>query len=258
MNRFHLPKALPFAEVSPRSLHVEQSVYQTQRRRGFHCAVFAPLHYEQNYAYPLLVWLHGPGEDERQLLSIMPLISTRNYVAVGARGEPAGEPVGRGFTWTQSEAGVAWAEQGVFECLAMAQERFHIARNRVFLGGYQCGGTMAFRIGMTYPARFAGLVSLGGAFPADHTPLACLEQSRRLPLFIAHGGDSTRYPVEKTCEELRLFHAAGMHVVLRHYPCGDTLHPRMLHDMNTWLMEQVTGVQASNSDTAVWQPVDEN
>ena len=28
------------------------------------CAVFAPLHYEANYAYPLLVWLHGPADDE--------------------------------------------------------------------------------------------------------------------------------------------------------------------------------------------------
>ena len=29
-----------------------------------HC-LFTPQHYERNYAYPLLVWLHGPGDDER-------------------------------------------------------------------------------------------------------------------------------------------------------------------------------------------------
>src|SRR4051794_19841644 len=53
------------------------------------CAVFAPLHYESNYAYPLLVWLHGPGDDESQLKRIMPLISMRNYVGVGPRGTVA-------------------------------------------------------------------------------------------------------------------------------------------------------------------------
>ena len=49
-------------------------------------ALFVPMHYEPNYAYPLLVWLHGPGDDERQLQRVMPLISLRNYMAVGPRG----------------------------------------------------------------------------------------------------------------------------------------------------------------------------
>ncbi len=26
-----------------------------------HC-IFTPLHYERNYAYPLIVWLHGPDD----------------------------------------------------------------------------------------------------------------------------------------------------------------------------------------------------
>ena len=30
-------------------------------------ALFAPLHYEAGYAYPLIVWLHGQGSSERQL-----------------------------------------------------------------------------------------------------------------------------------------------------------------------------------------------
>ena len=29
--------------------------------------MLAPLHYEPNYAYPLLAWLHGSGGDEREL-----------------------------------------------------------------------------------------------------------------------------------------------------------------------------------------------
>ena len=47
-----------------------------------HC-LFTPLHYERNYAYPLIVWLHGPGDDERQVTRVMPLVSMRNYVGVG-------------------------------------------------------------------------------------------------------------------------------------------------------------------------------
>ena len=76
-----------------------------------------------------------------------------------------------------------------------------------------------------------------------------MSQARQLPLFIAQGRHSQRYPVETTCQELRLFHAAGMHVTLRQYPCGDELNPQMLHDMNVWIMEQVTGVTTTETES---------
>src|ERR1700676_406196 len=62
-------------------------------------ALFGPLHYEANYAYPLLVWLHGPGDSEGQLKRIMPQISLRNYVAVAPRGT-ADWPAGA-YHWRQ-------------------------------------------------------------------------------------------------------------------------------------------------------------
>ena len=49
-------------------------------------ALFAPMHYEPGYAYPLIVWLHGTGGDQRQLQRVMPLVSMRNYVAITPRG----------------------------------------------------------------------------------------------------------------------------------------------------------------------------
>lgn len=240
MNRFQL-KAAHSAPVAHQPLHVEQSILHSSHRRGLHYTLFAPLHYEPNYAYPLVIWLHGPGDDERQLLRVMPLVSMRNYVSVGPRGPRQMKNSGAGYRWTPADCDVVSAENAVFECLDVVNERFHVAPDRVFLAGYQCGGTMAFRIGLKYPHRFAGALSLGGPFPTGSTPLASLEEARKLPLFIAHGRSSQLYPVEKTCDELRLFHSAGMHVTLRQYPCGDELNTQMLHDMNVWMMELVTG-----------------
>lgn len=247
MNRFHLK--VPHVVAAPhKPLHIEQSLLSTSQRRGLQYSIFAPLHYEPNYAYPLIVWLHGPGDDERQLLRVMPLISMRNYLSIGPRGPHAmgnGKP---GYQWTASDSDLFAAEQSVFDCLEIMQQKYHVARHRVFLGGYQCGGTTAFRIGLKYPQRFAGILSVGGSFPTTNAPLAYLDDARQLPLFIAQGRDSHLYPVEKTCEELRLFHSAGMHVTLRQYPCGDELNTQMLHDMNVWVMEQVTGQSASEAE----------
>ena len=60
-----------------------------------------------------------------------------------------------------------------------------------------------------------------------------------------HCRDSQTYRVERVCDELALFHAAGMSVTLRQYPCGDELTTQMLRDLDVWLMEQVTGVSTT-------------
>jgi phospholipase/carboxylesterase len=197
---------------------------------------FAPLHYEKNYAYPLLVWLHGAGDDERQLLRVMPLVSMRNYVAVAPRATAERR-------WRQTETDIAAAEQRVFAALEDARRRFHVEPRRVFIAGYADGGTMALRLALLNPQAFAGALTIGGPFPEGHVPLARLDSVRQLPLFIAQGRDSARYPSEQSCRELRLFHAAGMNATLRVYPCGDELTEKMLHDMDVWIMERVTGAE---------------
>jgi phospholipase/carboxylesterase len=70
-------------------------------------------------------------------------------------------------------------------------------------------------------------------------PLCRLDDVRRLRLFIACGRDSLCYPPERCCDDLRLFHSAGMEVSLRQYPCGQELMPLMLADMDRWIMEQI-------------------
>src|SRR5260370_34895202 len=69
----------------------------------FPFALFAPLNYERNYAYPLIVWLHGPDDNENQLRRIMPLVSLRNYAAIAPRGTAGGETEAAAFGWLQSE-----------------------------------------------------------------------------------------------------------------------------------------------------------
>lgn len=190
----------------------------------------------------MLVWLHGPGDDERQLRRIMPHVSLRNYVAAGPRGCDAPEEGGTGFRWQQSPDAIGSAERRVFDCIDQACAKYCVAPDRIFLGGYQCGGTMALRIGLRHPDCFAGVLSVGGSFPTTLAPLTCLSQIRRLPLFIAQGRDSQLYPLDVACQELRLFHAAALSVTLRQYPCGDELTTQMLRDVDAWIMERIHGV----------------
>ena len=142
-------------------------------------AIFAPLHYEPGYAYPLIVWLHGEGADERQLQRVMPLVSMRNYVAIAPRGMPISAASVRRrerYGWTQTDENIQQAVQRVFDSIMLAENRFHLDSRRIFLCGFDGGGTMAVRIAMAYPSRFAGVISLCGPLPCGGTPLGNLRR----------------------------------------------------------------------------------
>ncbi len=247
MNRFQLACPQPTESLSVS----DSSVVAHDNQASTPHALFGPLHYEAGYAYPLIVWLHGAGDDERQLQRIMPLISMRNYVAVGPRGSRIDEGVSHAYCWQQSEQDIALAEQRVLECVELASRRFNICSDRVFIGGYDCGGTMAFRVGLNHPHRFAGVFSIGGPFPSGLTPLVNVSQARHLPLLIAQGRSAEKYPLARICRELRLLHSAGFMVNLRQYPCGDELTTQMLHDLDAWVMDQIAGVPANDGEHSI-------
>ncbi|HVX16085.1 MAG TPA: PHB depolymerase family esterase [Pirellulales bacterium] len=251
-----LPDVVPTGKLLPESDLA--AAHYTATQDETHTALFAPLHYEPNYAYPLLVWLHGANDDESQLKRIMPLVSMRNYVAVAPRAPQAdetfnGRPV---HAWSQSGSGWTTAEQRVFDAIERAQVRFHISPRRIFVAGFDGGGTMAFRLAMDYPHRFAGVLSLGGRFPSGQAPLKRITDARHVPIFLACGRDSRRYTSADVCDHLKLFHSAGLNVSLRQYPCGHEMVPAMLADMDRWIMEQIASGSAAKSEAACIRDLD--
>ena len=204
---------------------------------------FIPLHYEKNYAYPLLVWLHGPTSDEGEINQVMPHLSLRNHVAVSTCGvledAVSGDTGRRAYTWEQMARCIEHATEDVLSCIELAKARFNIRPERVFLVGNDVGGTMALRLALSFPERFAGVVSIGGCLPVSGTPLSSVQRARSLPVLLIHGRDSDVYPVEQLCLDLRLLHSAGMAVTVRQYPCEQAVTTQMLADTNTWVMEQI-------------------
>lgn len=243
MNRIQHPtkSSEPASPPSP-TFRIESGLFVSSPAHDASRVFFGPKHYEPNYAYPLVVWLHGRGGDERQLVRVMPTISLRNYVAVAPRGfRPGGEFSNRpGFLWPQTDDCIQEAARRVAEAVEAAQRKFHVARDRVFLAGFDAGGTMALRVAMSDPSRFAGALSICGEFPRGRAPFQRLTEARRLPVFLAVARDSREYPPDTACDDLRLLHAAGMSVILRQYPCGQELTAQMLRDVDRWIIEQIT------------------
>jgi phospholipase/carboxylesterase len=253
MNRIAASPLEHTSHSSGSALLPSSSATATQTRRHLGHALFTPLHYEPNYAYPLIVWLHGTGGTEQQLRKVMPLVSLRNYVGVAPRGTllmDDEDAATTGYRWSQSEDHILQASHRIMEAVDVAREKFNVARRRIFLAGMDCGGTMAFRLALRHPDWFTGVLSLGGEFPQGQMPFMRLSEARRLPVFVACGRESKTYPAAQVCDNLRLWHSAGMSVTLRQYPCGDEITADMFADMDRWIMEQIVPSQATSCEDA--------
>ena len=233
------------ALLEPTRHHAAAVVTTVDRRR---CRTLqAPLHYEPGYAYPLLIWLHGDAGDERQLQFVIKHISLRNYVAAAPRGtasaadeifDDADFGLG-GYIWRQDDDHIFLAQERILDCVAEARKHYNVHPDRVFLAGYQSGGTMALRIALSDPGRFAGAISMCAPLPSGRSPLGRYVHARRVPVLIASGLSDPAYPQARIADDLRLLHTAGFVTTLRLYPGADELTDLMLDDLNHWVMEQV-------------------
>lgn len=253
MNRLSAPSPPPASSTAV--ARAERPALRSRQWNGFPHSLVAPLHYERNYSYPLVVWLHSTGGDEREVQQVMPLVSLRNYAALAVRG-PMKERAG--YSWPQTADTIAAAEHSVLEGISRARERFNIHSERIFIAGYEAGGTMAVRLALRHPQHFAGAVSLNGSLPEGFAPLARFSEAREVKLLVAHCRDSQAYPLDRVCQDLSLLHTAAIPLTLRQYPCDDELTTQMLRDMDVWLMQQVTGVSSPDDGEPALLPSDWN
>lgn len=235
--------------------------------------VASPIHYEADFAYPLLVWLHDSEKTEREVFEVVPRISTRNYVAVAPRGVVRtrqrlvrssvngkkleehrwNEPC---FGWAETEDGVSEAENLVFDAITEAYSKYNINMRRVFLLGKGAGGTMALRVAMRNPHEFAGVVSIDGALPnTDALPLRNWRSLRDLPVLVTAGAPNSKVAPRLDRDLLRLYHTAGLTVLVRQYneenDSDEAQRVRMdavLTDVNRWIMERAVNPQTPPSE----------
>jgi phospholipase/carboxylesterase len=200
-------------------------------------SLFVPMHYEKNYAYPLIVWLHSDGKSAEQVQDVMLKMSMRNYVGVAPQSANGNPEIG--YYWDQDFDSIESAHSSVVNAIDQALLRFNVASHRIFLAGMGAGGTMAFRLAFERPDMFAGVMSINGPLPLEQAPLRDWFECRQMPVFWAHGRDSSEFSQETLCEQLRLLHIAGFSVTLRQYPIDNLLCSKTMADMNQWVMETI-------------------
>jgi phospholipase/carboxylesterase len=202
---------------------------------------FLPTGYEPNYAYPLVVFFHGHGGSEVQILKLAPRLSRRNYVCIGLRGPKVLGTTRNGelrYGWGADNDSTAQLEDYLLSAVEQTRRSYHIHSERIYLAGVCEGAALAYRLGLSFPEKFAGIVALNGAM-ARGGPLLRFLQVRSLRCFIGHGIANAYLPLSAAKQDYSLLYTAGLDVELRTYLTNHRLHPDMLRDLDRWIIRGI-------------------
>ena len=240
MSRFELPASFKQASQS-HAVHEQAQQYASSVAHASPQTFFVPVHYEANYRYPLIVWLHSDGFNENQINHVMPHISTRNYLATGVRGTRAADSVGHRFDWHSSPASVDAAHEKVMCAIEEISDRYSVHSGRIILAGYRSGGTMAMRIAFREPGSFAAVASFGGLLPREGGALSNLNQvrERRLPMLWQVAAFSDRYSNAELKQDIGSALMLQAKVEVRQYQNDDEMNTAALSDFNHWMMNRI-------------------
>jgi len=233
---------MAYTDITWRTFRPAEGFYTTEveAARPLPVRTFLPVGYEPRYPYPLLVFFHGHGGNEEQILRLAPRLSRRNFISIGLRG-----PISLGQR-SDGHMGYSWGDESSMTLLedymlrAVEQTRlsYHVHSERIYLAGLAEGAQVAYRLGLTFPERLGGLISLNGNMPRYGRPLFRLQSMRSLRVFIGHGIANAVVPLSLAREDHRLLYNAGLNVEMKTYPATHRLHPEMLRDVNRWIIDQ--------------------
>jgi phospholipase/carboxylesterase len=200
---------------------------------GLPISVYLPENYEPNYAYPLVIWLHGDGGSEEDIQLLMPLVSDRNHIGMAIRAP--------WDSWSEA----AYADTHSFESdlhatVCRIRSQYHIHSERIFLAGFGSGATMAMRTLLDRPEWFAGAAMLGGQIPSSPYPLAKLHDLRGKRIYWAAGETDPSINADSTGRALRLLHVAGLQTTVRTFDGGHQIVEGMLSGLNHWIMQGIS------------------
>jgi phospholipase/carboxylesterase len=202
--------------------------------------VYEPRGYEPNYAYPLIVWLHGSGGNERDMLGVLPMISEQNYLGVSFRGTSSAHDMLPGaYRWPDPAEDVADFETVLFETVRDVRRDYHVHSERVFVAGFDDGAVMALQLMLRRPEWFGGAICLAGRFPTSPHALARFRDLREKRVLIAAGARDPISPPCHTIDAGRLLHAAGMNVSTRVVDAEHEATPTMLRQIDDWVMDGI-------------------
>jgi len=189
-----------------------------------------PADYDPAKTYPLVVGLHGYGDNVENFAKIWDSRDVPIDCIYAAMEAPYAFKVGKelGYSWfirmdpetygeVVSQAG-EMTDANVLAGIAMLKEKYPVGK--VYLTGFSQGAGLTFITGLKHPELFAGIAPFGGWLDTDIVTEDDIAAAKALPVLIVHGTEDTmvEFDAGKKAEELLKKH--GLKVTLMPFEGG--------------------------------------
>jgi len=168
-----------------------------------------PDHYNPLQKYPLLVFLHGSGQDEQNLLKLPR--SNGEFIELA--------PYGRDKYFTYSSAS---SQLDIQEAIDDVIANFSVDTDKIIIGGFSMGGYGALRTFYETPNRYAGVAifaghpNLANMWLDGEYPNFTLEKDALgfadKPIFIYHGTNDPALDVSAAMQLIKVMEKVGAKV----------------------------------------------
>jgi phospholipase/carboxylesterase len=208
-----------------------------------YCRLRLPDDFDPSREYPLLIGLHGLGDNPEHFIRLWEGFETHDFIFAAPQALypfPVSGEVG--YSWFMAdpatEAGYHSSMVAIAHVISLldALERDYMISD-VFLMGFSQGCTMTWNAGLTHPDRFDGLVGFGGWLDSDLLEEALLETGPGFSVFIAHGIDDPVVPFEAGEETFTILSGMGCDADFHAFEGGHTVDRETLAAAEEWMRD---------------------
>lgn len=187
---------------------------------------------------PVILMLHGWTGDENSMWVFAPRLP-RNALLVAPRGlfSTPGTP---GYSWyPKISQPLPWANdfQTAVERLFETVSSHNFPEgdfSKLHIVGFSQGAALTYMMGIMNPQRVVSLAGLSGFLPDGASVWLGSGRLNRLPVFIAHGSEDDRVPVERARTTVGLLEDAGAEVTYCEDNVGHKLSAKCFHGLEAF------------------------
>lgn len=177
---------------------------------------YVPTNYNAKKKWPLVVALHGMGQDENSFFAsynngeIKRIAEARGYLVVCPKGRaPASMYMGA-------------AETDVIDVIKAMKRDYSIDDDRVYLMGHSMGGYGSWSVAVNHPDLFAAIGPIAGG--GQPFVMMGLKKITHVPWIVIHGDKDPTVSVEESRKMVKAGEALGIKIKYIEVPGGDHIN----------------------------------
>lgn len=199
---------------------------------------------------PTVIAIHGHGAHSQDLLGLAPYLANGRLLMICPEAEFMLQPGMPSYTWFQPTGPDMKRTPEEFErvttrvssFISEALTQYRGDPDRTVVLGFSQGGSLAYRLGLGDPARFAGVAALSTWLPEEAEQAAAAGDAlAALPVIVQHGTSDPAINIERGQDSRDRLEALGVQLEYQEYEMQHQIGAESLSGLSVWC-ERVLGL----------------